>query len=298
MARAQQATFHLFAHLPAELRIQIWQLCLPRRRVLELDNGSNELGIGGVNACMHTVQTTRANASLPILSRVNREARSLVLESWTRLPEPPQDAAWNDGAQHAKLKGQWIDIHKVQYDVHLAWPFGVEYEAQRDGNQLRILLWAAAQMRKSRASFSWTSMLDLPIIDGELSQRELIRILSQRDEWTVVMLEAVIVHSAPNALQRTDLFGHLGDAPVQIVSDTDSRLAAFLDLQRVKGFSLSHVWPVDEVPQAIRWNRYMEFEGEFEGLFANEGHATKPKIRRAVMFKLCTRCQLPSYRYA
>ncbi|KAK5992331.1 hypothetical protein PT974_05734 [Cladobotryum mycophilum] len=84
MAQTAQ-TFHLFPHLPTEIRLAIWFICLPRR-FLEVDHPHPDgLERGEPNAWdgqrCGTRSTSAANASMPHITAVCRESRQVVLEN-------------------------------------------------------------------------------------------------------------------------------------------------------------------------------------------------------------------------
>jgi hypothetical protein len=225
MEPARSASFALFPQLPVELRLTIWRLCLPRR-ALELDTIRGDLVFSGDRYCMREERVIACNTNLPVLASVNRESRSVALDSYRMLPDPPTESSWDASVQ---LRYQWYDRHLTTY-VHLSWMIDSEEEDPSSGNPLKYALWAA-NYTKIPAAISSDLISDLVHRSAEQQAQfwtptELRSLLRQRLSWTVTVWEPIIIHLTPEAAAETDLFGLLGDAPVQIVPLDDAALVS------------------------------------------------------------------------
>lgn len=103
--------FHLFPDLPTELHLAIWRECLSRR-VVELDMPIRECALEAefddedLPIC-NIEHTTKANSVPPLISRVCREARSVVFEKGWPFPDP---GPWNKTTMLITSRaGQWFD---------------------------------------------------------------------------------------------------------------------------------------------------------------------------------------------
>jgi hypothetical protein len=295
-----QEAFHLFPQLPTELRLAIWRLCLPRR-VLELDHGSDESGSSDVEMwhayfSAGTVVATLKNARPPVLSGINREARSVVFETWQQLPAPPAGADWTI---HGLLQGQWIDPHNVAH-THVAYLCDDWTDSSPEIQQLQYLLWAAEWARPSQASISLDVLICLrSAYDYDSGLEDVIQLLRRRREWTLVLQGPINIHCDSLSAATVDLFGLLGDAPVQIVYlDEKARLDQFLALAGRPGFRLSYIATEEaiEVQLAVRDFMCSDIFGDSD-LSDNERiemAPDAPNFRPALMFRLCTRCECSS----
>jgi hypothetical protein len=109
-------SFAYFSQLPYEVRILIWRLSLPHR-VVELDYGQPGIerfdpSKGHEVNCPRSRAITTYNIGLPVLARVNHEARDFVLQEWTQLSKLE---ATKGGKK--KKKGPKRTTEEVQMDA-------------------------------------------------------------------------------------------------------------------------------------------------------------------------------------
>ena len=238
------ATFHLFPQLPTELRLAIWRLCLPHR-ALELDYQFDSILFGGQNPCAKNTEVTDANNRIPALSRVNREARGVALESWQPVPIVPPNSPEAASIWLMEIPDPWVVRHRTQF-VHLNWAPEQDAEAlwEADGDPLLYAVWVADQMPESEISIDASLLEDVQL--GPYNERhpwtreELGDLLRRRKSCTVMVQEPVFVHGDFHRVAQSGLFGLLGDAPVQIVHlDEEARLNSFVELRKEEGIKLS-----------------------------------------------------------
>ncbi|KAK3933791.1 hypothetical protein QBC46DRAFT_401269 [Diplogelasinospora grovesii] len=280
------ATFHLFPQLPTELRLAIWHLCLPHR-VVELDYQREDLLFGAKRPCAKNAALTDANTRIPALSRVNREARGVALESWQPHPEPlsdsPELADWASGI----IPVPRVDSHRTQF-VHLNWAPAQDIDADwpADGDPLRYAMWVADQMPGSEISLDASLLEDVQYnsIHSEKhpwTREELQDLMRRRKSFTVVVQEPIFIHGDFHRVAQTGLWGLLGDAPVQIVhADEEARLNSFVELGREEGMKLSS----DPFKNPLK-DRLQELSDTVMAVFGSDENA--PRLVPAFMFRYC-----------
>jgi hypothetical protein len=284
-------SFHLFGRLPPELRLQIWQYCLPYR-VFELDFSLDEYVFWSYREYLDpplpspcTLQhTTRQNGRPPLISRICRESRSVATESGGFVtecdPDEPLDAYWTSSFD---FEDAWVD--KTHGAPHLNWTS--TYEAQFDwaGYPINCMIW---ESRK----FSATPSIMLGLLDTRTfgpqpfhEETEFIDAYKTLPSWLVVM-HVVVVHSDLSSAAALGLFGLLGDSPVQIIPvSEEAKIDSFYDLaercERGQDVTASQDFTrksADEMRQELRkevWSRFSS-----EDLVAI--------MHPAIMFRLCT----------
>ncbi|OIW26888.1 hypothetical protein CONLIGDRAFT_707442 [Coniochaeta ligniaria NRRL 30616] len=300
------AAFHLFPRLPTELRIEIWRLCLPRR-VLELDYQRDDLLLGPKPPCAKNAALTDSNTRIPpALSRVNREARGVALESWQPLPEPPSDspdlAEW---ASEIIYGGAWltqsprVDRHRAQV-VHLNWAPTQDVDADwpAQGDPLRYAMWVADQMPETEISIDASLLEEFQYRpNSEMhpwTREEFGDLVRRRNAFTVVVLDPLFIHGDFHKAARTGLFGLLGDAPVQIVHvDEHARLNRFVELGGNEGMRLSHDPFEDRLKDRLQAlsdrlkDRLQELRDTLTAVFGPDDNDVAPRFVPAVMFRYC-----------
>ncbi|KAF9887396.1 hypothetical protein FE257_010251 [Aspergillus nanangensis] len=190
--------------LPPELRLIIWELCLPVR-VFEVD-GPGEWGEHG-RQCLAQL-TTRLNRRMPALGYICQESRALCLkmgqweEPGNRWLTPTRDITfmhWKPEFSHILW---WYD--EVDFN-----PDNYEYHGRRCCQGLAIVgnrfqdFWPACP-RSTKGIYN-----DLDVL------------ASTGKDWLVSM-RTMVIHATAQAGRRSGLFGHLGDAPIQLVDVSDT----------------------------------------------------------------------------
>jgi hypothetical protein len=290
MKSPSEQTFRLFSQLPAEIRLKIWRDCLPCR-VLELDVPINEFMFDMDRfalPCPSNQAITRINAQPPLIARVCHEARAVAFETGGFLPIPDREKD-NDVifSWHCEAEPHWWLDRAYTDSIHLGWEPNNEIGYfDSSGDPLCFLMWMAAQTKKQHSVrcsirlpllFSFQYYPDMP---GEKwTNAELAAVLRQRPEWTVIIVDPVVVHASATTAAGWGLFGLLGDARVRIVdADDNMQIDKFLVMcQDVPRSNFSEV--MASAKQDLR-----------EAIIAICGSEdTAPTMRPAIMFRLCTK---------
>lgn len=298
-------SFDRFTDLPPELRRAIWRLCIPSR-ICELDTPDSML-IYDTDDEKSPVpcklwQSTVINASPPAVTRVCRESRGIALETGG----PP-----SVDAQHVPIDDRWASntvppwIHawedQSRDSAHLYWDLDYECDFQAGTfSDVASVCWLAFWARRLRRPASimlgrlnsrveW----DTPIEDDEQpdtddvndGQLEYIRAFKRIPEYLVIM-QIIVVHTDFKTGAATELFGLLGDAPVQIVDMADaSRVAEFFQLaeecERRSPVSVSQ----DFQRRPLALGKQKLKNAVLAGLRSEE---LLGRMRPAYMFRLCT----------
>ncbi|RDW81482.1 2EXR domain-containing protein [Aspergillus mulundensis] len=201
--------FHLFPKLPAELRLEIWRLCLPHL-VLELDNPFSIVVYIRQRYFPCILQkTTQINGHKPLIALVCREARDVAYKAGHEFdPTPDNPVAWASGTS------LYQRLDPARDTVHLNWEpaYGADYNSSGD-HPVEFLAWVASTTKLNGASFMF----------GQLSSvnHPPSRVLALRPSWRVVVY-VVVIHAGRKAGAESELFGLLGDAHMQII-DVASR---------------------------------------------------------------------------
>ncbi|KAJ5773819.1 hypothetical protein N7457_008715 [Penicillium paradoxum] len=219
------ASFDQFSFLPPELRRMIWKACLPIRVVEVQNNFHLPIAID----CQHT-WTTRENSIPPVLMRVCRESRSVALETYVTLAQyrdPPtwlikgiSWRAWFD--PKTDILASYFDyVNMFERFEHTFVDASAYYDwFARQGQEGLIL--ADRFLRWSPDADKCAQGLFLPV--------DTSKGISKRTEYLVALQVLPIHTDLKNALD-SQLFGLLGDSPIQIVDPYDTeRLQKFLEL--------------------------------------------------------------------
>lgn len=253
--------------LPAELRLKIWELCLPERYI-EVDGSfgldqyySDYLWYGG-RPCDWRF-ASKINDNLPVLARVCHESRKIVVDRCQPVYELERERLWTDPT---RCRAHWNDFNDIMYCDYM----DQSIDIQEQSLGLRLGGSLSCGFLHSR--------------DGKHTGEHL-RCFSLQPVWRIIM-RVIVIHSNDDALCASDLFGHLGDAPIQIVDlddekrlDTYWRLAEECDHDRDLTFRQNFDRPSQStVAEDLRY-----------GLLLAAGEQSDLKAIPAVEFRWCRR---------
>ncbi|OQE16167.1 hypothetical protein PENSTE_c025G04030 [Penicillium steckii] len=237
-------SFCYFPLLPPEIRLMIWEYCIPNR-VAEYDAPWFLLdGFRTRQAC-YSESTMRQNSRPPAIAAVNSESRKVVLR--------------NGKFQECKvmefdrLRSAWIQPHRdIRHlnwvrDCWVNWADGIDetsdigdffFESFDLGmTDISITAESILPFRLDMLVLDYYTYLtpadwDLDAPGGPYKQdTEQIGHLAhfpQVPRIINVVMVAISLHISKDAAVRSGLFGLLGDAPVQMIDvDTQTRLREF-----------------------------------------------------------------------
>lgn len=304
-------TFHNFSLLPAELRREIWRYCLPHR-VGEIDDPSavmiyNTYSPETKEPCSLYWTGTRNNCP-PLLTRVCHESRSIALESgawFSRLVFRkgatrcrPHEISWEAG--NAIDRGRWWD--PLRESAHMSYTPSYDVESLYfyfQGNPLAVL---AEQAKESNgnASFMLEYMTDYlgeeqEPFDGSSWYRQRPLCPSKEEDtaglkllpaWLVVV-RLIVIHSDFAQAAKTGFFGHLRDAPVQVV---DAALPLASQLYELAE-RCERAAPAVTVAQDFRRMGAEDMDAMVKRVAfkAFDDREVGEQMRPAIMFRLCTK---------
>lgn len=229
-------SFHYFPQLPPELRLIIWELCLPYR-IAEEDEAYFLLDGNESRQACDSMWATDLNIQPPVIAFVNFESRQVALKKGHRLLET---------ADALCLNSLWVQPRR---DVlHLNWVreryiiWGSPYGG--DGPMYSLLSQAESEgMQPSIVaevihSFDLKALLDDPdsSVASEIPRHMRYVVADNIDVFDIVFyamfcterqlrldvtMVAVSLHIPREAALNSGLFGLLGDAPVQMVDVGD-----------------------------------------------------------------------------
>ncbi|KAJ6133233.1 hypothetical protein N7471_008448 [Penicillium samsonianum] len=272
--------FYFFSRLPTELRLAIWRECLPCR-VIEIDQPFDELVFDLVTQTPCELRTTSAtNRHPPLISRVCRESRLVASKAGHNIEKKaPKDSDWFSSGKFEKL---WIDPSRDS--IHLNWTPCYEPHFPNFGSALDRLAWNAAQVR-GKGSFM-LYYLDSDF-DGDVKMEDRVGPVQELHHGAIVM-RVIVVHTTFQDAARSGLFGHFGDAPIQIVDVSDElRIDAFFDFANqcessAKQFITKrqdfHRDSAESIKATLR-----------EKLAERFGTQALPPMYPAIMFRFCPR---------
>lgn len=281
-------TFHLFPRLPTELRLAIWRLCLPQKRVMELDVQSDDL-IWEECPCTKNWQISWTNRAPPLITLVCHESRAVAFETGRpqQLPDPtnPDTEAFSN----YQIDNPWLDT--VRDSVHLNWEpwVDIEWQSYDLGDPVRCVMATAARSRAGRASimlgllqvFQHRARPEEPDPQFRWTRSGLAGLMRARASWDVVILEPVILHADPGAAAGP--FGLLADARVQLVdADDGERINRFMALEEMPGVTIGAGFGQEELATGKQ-----ELRDAAKAVFGSEDKT--PALRPVVMFRLCTK---------
>lgn len=263
MATNEQS-FPLFPRFPGEIRIMIWESCLSPRVLMARDQG-----------CMHVqsegnmeVEWSRAQkeAMRPVLLLINREARDVAFmhgrynnQAWSRTP------SW-----------QWLQPCYDTFYLNSRPPIS-------DVSKEFYSLLDEADAKNMRVAVDATHLFPFPARHrpgSGIPLAEPLQIhLNERDyvsiQWLeagggfCVLFDAVTIHTSRREMVESGLFGHFGDAPVQVVAYNDrARLRKYVRLYedcwlRGRDMATSHqlddIGSVQYCENATVWKKWAEW---------------------------------------
>jgi hypothetical protein len=302
------AEFKQFPKLPAELREEIWRLCLPYR-VCELDAPDPELvfskpslTFNGPRPC-ELLYTSYMNKRPPLISRVCHEARHVAFKNGSIVRQKADLWSWGEGGWGSTqdLRDTWQDPQRDIVHRHWTRSYEAYYDFDVSNKPISHLVHAARKMRNG-GSLMAGFLFDHSFSDCKMSTRPLpsdgtkaLEALLELPEWKVVV-KVVVVHCDFAVAARTSLFGLLGDAPVQIVDASD-------ELKVTELYNLASASECAN-PHAVRQNLYSERPWYLSAWLKHHidvyyrSKALVKSMRPAIMFRLCTRmCDECSGRY-
>lgn len=261
-------SFHYFPLLPPEIRIMIWEYCIPNR-IAEFDPPWFLLDGYEIRQACYSGSTIGRNSRLPVLAAVNSESRSLVLERGEWYPCTEMDFPW--------LKNMWVQprydtlhLNSVQFcPIAAVNRFLQKGESgHSDSKWISSFLYGATKLGMRKISMTaerilpfqrniWTHPHHLsgPADNWGFahlyfpSKRELEDITKFAWHPPIprvfhVAMAAVSLHVSMDAAVNSGLFGLLGDAPVQMIDvDANARLREFEE------FFFSHALEREKEPR-------------------------------------------------
>ncbi|KAK8136754.1 hypothetical protein PG984_004694 [Apiospora sp. TS-2023a] len=214
------SNFIKFPDLPTEMRLEIWSLCLPGRRVVEINMP--------LSMCLSTSTlepaTVRSNR-LPVISRVCRESREVVFKSAffvggqggpPGLPRVSHPGELTPYCNHRLWMRRGIDV------VHLNWHPDEEMSSAWDCDIDLLEAFRCFAQQASAASIS--AELLHAFGDHELDGAARCngpQILCLCFPCFVV-LSRVKIHISDLEAAHSGVFGILGEEPIQLVDPRDT----------------------------------------------------------------------------
>ncbi|KAJ5221311.1 uncharacterized protein N7469_010198 [Penicillium citrinum] len=238
-------TFHYFPKLPVEIRVMIWELCLPNR-VAEYD-GPWFLhdGFRARQAC-YSKSIIQRNSRIPKISSVSYEAREVTLRSgkWWELSSE-DDYPWLDSI--------WVQPHHDMLHlnwVRHCWAVYASNDHPPIPGKIGPFLLKAAELGMHNFSVAADTITPfrLDLLVGGYVPLDMIedfvgdQITHVEDlfdfgdaaydddlprEMGVAMV-AISLHVREDAAHKSGLFGLLGEEPVQMIdADDNTRLGKY-----------------------------------------------------------------------
>lgn len=314
-------TFHPFSRLPAELREAIWRECLPRS-VCELDTPhikmvwydsfiDDEHPYSQDSPCT-LIDTMKMNARPPAITRICRESRAVAFRAGQaaaqRREDTPADAIWTSPTI-LDWTNDWRD--RVPDIVHMYWTsdYDFEYFGHPEGVTPINFLASMASAAGGRASmmvanlgdgFSWEPYEQWCEIHNredkcpavvntdwrpDAQGIELVASLRRLPSYLVVT-HIIIAHTDWKTGAASGLFGHLGDAPIQIIDMTDdARMNRYYDFAE-KCERGSVVNPAQDFTRRTAQHAVSRMRELL--IFNLNSDELLPMMKPAVMFRLCT----------
>lgn len=298
---ASEVTFTRFGDFPTEIRLAIWRQCLPRR-VVELDNQPDDI-IWDEEAeeeappCSNNGMIQLRNKAPPLITRVCRESRQVAFETGRQLPgyPDPRDPENTQEFTQYMVTNPWLD--SARDVVHINWDpvADIEWQTYDWGDPVRCVMSYAAQTTTRRASIRLGLLRAMksrvePHDHYRWTRSELADLMRTAHNpsltWSVVVRPPIVVH-ATGGTETGDLFGLLGDAPVQLVDlDDHAKIQKFIGINSTPGVTISPIIEPGELIEAER-----ELRDVVDAIFGSVEAA--PALHPVLMFRLCVEpCEL------
>ncbi|EPS31437.1 hypothetical protein PDE_06392 [Penicillium oxalicum 114-2] len=206
---ALEAAFPQFTRLPPELRVMIWELCIPNR-VIEL-NQPPEL-IRGATGCRRASPRRRL---LPTIAYVNHQARAEVLRHLFEMPRLQFGGRWTPTEDFSVQNNRDIVVLYNSHPVDLL-------HSWRGDPRIRNIF---QQIQRHAADVAICSVRTQPHSNGLLNILGLRQVLIPFTGWhdPLIIMRDITIHATRAEVAPTGLFGLLGDAPIQLVDPFDER---------------------------------------------------------------------------
>ncbi|KAJ5355173.1 uncharacterized protein N7496_012385 [Penicillium cataractarum] len=212
VARRPEPQFHLFSRLPAELRIKIWEFCLPNR-VVELNHPQ---WVAQKDKCTGT-WTSKRNTLPPAISQVSHEARVVATRAAVRERQiDPQ-------RQIRRTFGFWFQRNR---DIVMM------YQKDESGTTIRYndypfsvkgMEWLQEKALDT-AIYStminpWGSRAGTLTADPGMHHAPITG-------WydPLIIVETIPIHAKEADVRAAGVFGAMADEPIQLVDPADATL--------------------------------------------------------------------------
>ncbi|KXH60976.1 hypothetical protein CSAL01_10194 [Colletotrichum salicis] len=273
MLTVQPQEFRLFPQLPLELRRAIWDECLPRVRVVEINTPhrigyvySKSMPTNENEKCCHQL-TYGLNSIPPVIAAVCRESREAAGFS------VPRDEEWrtkNGAISNEKAAVWWFDWAPSRNIIFLDWDpsCGHYWSARSPLGPFRYLSPVAAHAQTVCVTGEILHTLFPP-----LSDRENFRTLWGTKSFLVCQ-KIVAIHAKIDAATQSGLWGFNGEERIGKTAPT--QLALFVETN--SDTVLVHVENLEHIEEYACFNKTFGSEEDdetkefFQGLI---GHSTQ-----------------------
>jgi hypothetical protein len=222
-------SFPQFGRLPTEIRLQIWEYCLPHR-VFELDRPGWPFDKRNPSGCF--IQTSSLNRRPPVISRVCRESRDVALANGAGLVSTQQDAGhptWTHEFYNPTFAQDdnvaWFDPRRDV--VYIDWDELVHAGDERGPHWFRWLdpvpKWLRLADQGRGACCTGGTLQGLAQAGEEYGPPAWYGNRLLRGRTLLLPLRTIAIHAPLEAALDSGLFGLLGDEPIVLVEATDTR---------------------------------------------------------------------------
>ncbi|KAJ5727122.1 hypothetical protein N7493_004942 [Penicillium malachiteum] len=276
--------FTLFSLLPTEIRVLIWEFCIPHRLV-EIMFASTDLEI---NTNCELDWTSRQISLPPVITQVCRESRHVALKTGAGLTAPSvreNGREYPDWSDAPWLKRLWFDWKHDS--VSLYWHLGVEdfdirdYSAGMEKVAVDCFTWSISQMQTGDPVILADQIYSLrssPHDRGTETYGEYQTALALHKQYTLC-LRVISVHMTAIQALQSDLWGLTGEELIQLVEPTD--------ITRLKMFGQA-------IPQEDEWaHSFLQLVFDKES-FAARLEEWREKFRTQWVWNLWEACALRS----
>lgn len=216
------AVFTLFPRLPLELRLLIWEHCIPNR-VVELERPHED----NILSNCRLTWSARQNARPPIITRVCHESRSVALRTGHSISYDDSlgigiGGMWFDSRHDTVAwywdSSQWISFGWPTEDTNDVMEYFMHHVSRTQTQQALI-------MADRIYAFNYFNEPPKPHT-GHLGVKDVAEISQWKDY--MVCLKMISIHMNPEQALKSDLFGLTGEQLVQVVDPTDkSRIVKY-----------------------------------------------------------------------